>query len=112
MPAKNSFINPAIAFGALALLFSTSILGGLVFGSLAVIFAALSKDGTAKTDSKAKIAISLGLFAIVLAVVSLISNINAYINDPVYRKNVDDIFMQTYGMTASDLFKELKKSFF
>ena len=112
MPAKNSFINPAIVLGALALLFSTSILGGLVFGSLAIIFAELSKDGTARTKSKIQIAVALGLFAILLSVVSLITNINAYINDPVYRKNVDDIFMQSYGMTASDLIKELKNSLF
>ena len=112
MPAKNSFINPAIIFGSLALLFSTSVVGGLVFGSLAIIFAELAKDGTQSTNSKITIAVALGIISIILSIVSLIYNIEAYINDPIYRKNVDDIFVQSYGMTLSDFIKEFKNSFF
>ena len=108
---KNTFASAALVTGVLSLLTSSSILGGIVFGSLAIIFAFISKADNLKMPPKGRLAVNVGIIGIVTTIALLGNSIYSYHHDPAYKKNVDSAFIQMYGMSCEQFFKEIGNTF-
>lgn len=100
--------NTAFLMGVLSIpsFFLFSVTGPFLLGSMAVIFAVLSKGGRLKYSPKGRRALALGLFAIIISIVFLaysFRTLQTMLSDPDSRQRLSDILYQKYGLTLDEL---------
>ncbi len=110
---NNTFTLLALIFGSLTFLSFVTVIFPFFFGSLAVIFAILSKGGSFKMNSLAKIAVTLSLSGMVLVTAFAGSTAYMLITDEDYRAEVNAEFERINGITMeeyADMLEEIYKT--
>ncbi len=96
----NRFAVASVICGAIAVITFTSVWFPLLLGSLAVIFAVLSRNGTAKLTTYSKIGMICGLIASLGAVAMIIFvwvNLPTLLQNDAYRDMVQRLANSIYG---------------
>lgn len=106
---NNTFTILSMIFGILTFLSMLTVVFPFIFGSLAIIFAILSKGSSLHMNSLAKTAVALSLSGIVL--VSALTGSTAYllITDEEYRARVSEEFEKINGMTLEEYTEMLEE---
>lgn len=95
---------------ALASFFFFPVAGPALLGSIAVVFAVLSKGGNLKFSRRARIAFLLGMGAIVFNVLYMwaaFRTLRETLADPAGRQQLNDIIYRQYGITLDELLQQL-----
>lgn len=107
----NTFATISLIFGILAFLSLLTVVLPYVFGSLAIIFAILSKGSSLKMDSLAKTAVTISLCGILL-ITALAGNTVYRLNtDEEYRANISAEFEKIYGMSLEEYMEMLERTY-
>jgi hypothetical protein len=104
---KLSFL---LSIGALLSMFVFPVLAPCILASLAIIFAVLSKGGNLRFSRQARIAVILGVIAIVINVLFLgfsLATMKSILTDPEGRQQLSDILYRRYGMTLDELLSQI-----
>lgn len=96
----------AFGCGILAALSISTIFISISLGSLAVIFAVLSKGYDKKMNRVSLNGFWLGLAAIIFSIVIIFSNIYLYIYDDAYRGKFNDLYEELYGTSFDEYLQE------
>lgn len=107
----NTFTKLAIGLGIASIIFSTSVLPGMCFGSLAIIFAYLSKGTDLKLNSITKVAVHLGLIGVIASIGIGANIVYRYKTDSNYRAELNKEFEKVYGKDINTYFDEYIDSF-
>lgn len=104
--------NLAFVMGAFSIpsFFLLSVTGPFLFGSMAIVFAVLSKGGNLKFSPKGRRAAALGLAAILMAIAVLVyafRTMQTMLSDPSSRERISGILYQKYGLTLDELMPAL-----
>lgn len=81
-------------------------------GSMAIVFAVLSKGGNPGFSKRGKRAVILGVTAIVINIVYLFyafKTVRGLLADPAGRQQINDLLYRQYGVTLEELMPELSK---
>lgn len=109
-PKKNTFATAALVMGILSLVSLCTVIGPLVFGSLGIIFAILSREQGQKTATEALIGVvtsTIGCaISILLIVVSLIVSIRMLVN-PASREQLNQMYEDVYGYSLDEMMEEM-----
>ena len=105
----NMFSVMAVIFAMLAVL--TVLIGflPLFFGSMAIIFAVLSKGGDLRMNSLAKSSVIGSILAMIAGAAILVSAYNSLKNDPMVREAADKMMMDSYGVTFDEYWKGIEQ---
>ena len=95
---RNRFESVSILLGIGALLSCTIFYGAYIMGALAILFALLSRGGHMKMSTKAKIAVFLGIAAIVLSTILTIGAIYVAIEEFGSIENALREYCQMFGL--------------
>ena len=104
---KLSFL---LSIGALLSMFVFPVVSPCILASLAIVFAVLSKGGNLRFSRSARIALILGIIAIVINVLFLgysLVTMKAVLSDPEGRQQLSDILYRRYGMTLDELLSQI-----
>ena len=104
---KLSFL---LSIGALLSMFVFPVVAPCILASLAIVFAVLSKGGNLRFSRSARIALILGIIAIVINVLFLgysLVTMKAVLSDPEGRQQLSDILYRRYGMTLDELLSQI-----
>lgn len=104
--------NSAFLMGVLAIpsFFLFSVTGPFLLGTLAVIFAILSKGGHLKFSPKGRRAMALGVIAIIMGLIFLVYSfrtLQTMLSDPSSRQRLSDILYRKYGLTLDEVMPAL-----
>lgn len=109
---RNGFERAAIILAVGALFSCTLIYGAYILGALAILFALLSRGAQMKLSTNAKIALILGIFAIVLSTVLTIAGFYFAIEMYGSIENALREYCEMYGLDFEKefgiLFEQLK----
>ncbi len=81
-----------------------------IFGGLAILFAALSKGNTEDYSISAKLAIVIGILSILINIFFISFSFYKTLTNPVELANLNNMCMQFYGMTWTDMLNDFKNS--
>lgn len=107
----NTFNILSFAFGFIAVFSITTVVIPLFCGSLAIIFAILSKEGSLKMNVLTKWAAIISSLSIVLS--CIIAGNTAYLlaTDEEYRSKVNSAFEELYGVTMEEYMDILEQTY-
>ena len=80
-------------------------------GSMAIVFAVLSKGGSQRFSKRGERAVILGATAIVINLVYVVfafKTVRTLLADPAGRQEISDMLYRQYGVTLEELLPELK----
>jgi hypothetical protein len=102
----------AFLFGAAAipLTFLFPIVAPFLLGSMAMVFAYMSKGGNLRMSKRGRTAFFLGLAAVIINVVYMglaFRTMNVMLTDPEGRQQLNDILYRQYGMTLDELLSQI-----
>lgn len=109
---KSAFSSVALVFAIGSLLTIMTVYLPLIFGSLAIIFAVLSKGARLKFNMTELLTIALSVFSIVIVIIAMVAAIYILIMNPQYV--IDSIEMmapmleQIYGVTADEIIQQFE----
>ncbi len=86
------------------------VIAPFIFGSMAIVFAVLSKGGNMKFSRVGRIAFCLGIAAIILNIVYAwyaVRTLNETLSDPAARAQLNETLYRQYGMTLDELLEQL-----
>ncbi len=108
-PAKHvNFFETASWFLAiLAILSCTCFYGSYILGALAILFALLSRGGQMKMSPRAKLGLTLGIFAIILTTVVTIGALYIAIEEYGSIENILREYCNMYGLDFEELYGEM-----
>lgn len=109
-PPRNSMATAASVLG-LATIVTTvlcTVYIPFITGSLAILFALLSKGNCRQMNSPAKTGVTTAIIGLVMNVVLIVSVIVLYLTNPVIREQSNKLFEQRYGMTIDELWEEFR----
>ena len=95
---------------ALTSFFFFPVGGPSLLGSIAVVFAVLSKGGNLKFSRRARFAFLMGMGAIVFNVLYMLAafrTLRETLADPTARQQLNDIIYRQYGITLDELLQQL-----
>lgn len=104
MAKSNNMATVAAIFGLISVFLAQTIIIPLLFGSLAIVLAVLSKGYNKKMSTPATIGMITSLLSIVIAVAITIGSFWMYENDPEFRAQADDTFKILTGMTMEEYY--------
>lgn len=90
--------------------FISPIAAPFLLGSMAIMFAVLSKGGNLRFSRRGLIAAALGTAAIIINVVYLtlaLSTLKEMLADPAGRQQLSDMLYRQYGITLDELLPQL-----
>lgn len=102
----NIFSILAFGSGILAALSISTIFISIALGSLAVIFAVISKGYDKRMNRVSLNGLWLGLAAIIFSIVIVFSNIYLYIYDDAYRGKFNELYEELYGTSFDEYLQE------
>lgn len=107
----NTFATISLIFGILTFLSLVTVVLPYVFGSLAIIFAILSKGSSLKMDSLAKTAVTISLSGILLITAFAGNTLYRLNTDEEYRANISAEFEKIYGMSLEEYMEMLEETY-
>ena len=99
-----------LSIGALLSMFVFPVLAPCLLASMAIVFAVLSKGGNLRFSRLARLAVILGVIALVINVLFLCFSfvtMKAVLSDPEGRQQLSDILYRRYGMTLDELLSQI-----
>jgi hypothetical protein len=99
-----------LSIGALLSMFVFPVLAPCLLASMAIVFAVLSKGGNLRFSRLARLAVILGVIALVINVLFLCYSfvtMKAVLSDPEGRQQLSDILYRRYGMTLDELLSQI-----
>ena len=108
-PVANSMTVLALIFAVIAALTILTGIFPVFFGSLAILFAILSKGSNLKMDASGKISTTIATLSIVLGIV--ITGVTMYkvTYDPEMKNMVNDAFEQVYGVSFDEYMEQMQR---
>lgn len=100
--ASNKFALAALMMGVCSLFTISSVVIPFVLGSLAIIFAILSKGPQEKMSSQAKYGFALSLGSILLAFTLTVTSVSLYLFNDTWRQTVNDTYEEIYVFTLEE----------
>lgn len=112
-PRKNTngFLAASAACTMLAFITECSLPVCMVFASLTVLFAVLSKGKQLKMHSFAKMSIGISIFSLALSFTVTFLSFYRILTDPVERESFNQVYEQMYGITFDDALNEIQQLF-
>lgn len=112
----NAMAIASLVMGILAIITLCTVYLPLVFGSLSIIFAILSKGDHRHMSGFSYAGIITSVTGIVLSVVTIIAALFMLFTNPdfyqEYKKQLNDIFTQQYGISYDEWMEEYEESLF
>lgn len=108
---SNTFSTLALIFGGLTFFFFGTVIFPFFFGSLAIIFAILSKGSSFKMNPPAKIAVALSLSGMLLVTAYTGSTAYRLITDEEYRNEISAEFERINGITLEEYVDMLEETY-
>lgn len=105
----NSFLMASFICTMLAFITECSLPICMVFASLAVLFAVLSKGKQLKMHSFAKMSIGISVFSLVLSFTVTFSAFYSVLTDPAKRESFNQIYEEMYGITFDEALDEIQQ---
>jgi predicted PurR-regulated permease PerM len=99
-----------LSIGALLSMFVFPVLAPCLLASMAIVFAVLSKGGNLRFSRLARLAVILGVIALVINVLFLCYSfvtMKAVLSDPEGRQQLSNILYRRYGMTLDELLSQI-----
>lgn len=103
----NIFTIVSLMLGILAFITITSIILPVILGSLAVIFAILSKGSSKKMTGKSIAGFFMGLGAVFCSVGIVAGTIYLFINNDEYRAEFNNAYKAAYGVSFDEYMDEM-----
>ena len=109
---RSAFSSVALVFAIGSLLTVMTVYLPLIFGSLAIIFAVLSKGARLKCNITELLTIAISLFSITIVIIAMVAAIYILIMNPQYV--IDSIeamapmLEQIYGVTADEIIQQFE----
>ncbi len=112
VPPRNGMATAASVMG-LATIVTTimcTVYIPFITGSLAVLFALLSKGSGRQMNSSAATGMATAVVGLVMNVVLIVSVVVLYLTVPEVREQSDKMFKERYGMTIEEMWDELNQN--
>ncbi len=109
--SANIFLMASVICTMLAFITECSLPICMVFASLSVLFAVLSKGKQLKMHSFAKTCIGISIFSLVLSFTLTVSAFYNVLADPVKREEFNQIYEEMYGITFDEVLNQFQQSF-
>lgn len=106
----NSFLAASATCALFAFLTECFLPLSMVFASLAILFAVLSKGKQLKMHSFAKMSVGLAIFSMVFSASILAFSIWTVFTVPSERERFNQTYKQMYGTTFDEAFEEFQQS--
>lgn len=105
----NSMATVSFIFGTISIIFSLMRLGFFsVFpGVFAIIFAILAKGRSEQFTGNNKFSVAMGVFGIIVGISTTIYYIYLILTDPSYMQQLNDLYLQLYGISFEDMLEEV-----
>lgn len=108
---SNTFATVAIALGIISILSLTSIIFPLILGSLAIIFAILSKGSNLKMSKNGFIGFTTGITSIVGSIIFTAVTIYMILFNQDYRDYMNEQYKSRIGVTFDEYVEILKDAY-
>lgn len=109
--SANVFLVASVICTMLAFITECSLPICMVFASLTILFAVLSKGKQLKMHSFAKMSIGISIFSIALSFTVTFLSFYKILADPVERENFNQIYEEMYGITFDEALDEIQQLF-
>lgn len=109
--SANGFLVASVICTMLAFITECSLPICMVFASLTILFAVLSKGKQLKMHSFAKMSIGISIFSIALSFTVTFLSFYKILTDPVERENFNQIYEEMYGITFDEALDEIQQLF-
>lgn len=106
----NSFLAASVTCALFAFLTECFLPLSMVFASLAILFAVLSKGKQLKMHSFAKTSVGIAIFSMVFSVSILAYSIWIVFTVPSERERFNQTYEQMYGITFDEALEEFQQS--
>lgn len=100
------FLSAAIMCAVISFLTQCFLPLSMIFASLAIMFAILSKGRLLKMHSIAKASTGIAVFSIILSVSMTVYSFVVILTDPAQREALNHTYEQMYGITFDEAFNE------
>lgn len=107
----NSFLAASATCALFAFLTECFLPLSMVFASLAILFAVLSKENRLKMHSFARMSVGIAVFSMVFGVSILAFSVWTVFTVPGERERFNQTYEQMYGITFDEAFEEFQQSF-
>lgn len=107
----NGFLAASFVCTMLAFITECSLPVCMVFASLTVLFAILSKGKQLKMHSFAKMSIGISIFSLALSFIVTFLSFYRILTDPAEREDFNQIYEQMYGITFDEALDEIEQLF-
>ena len=105
----NSFLLVSAVCTMLAFITECSLPICMVFVSLAILFAVLSKGKQLKMHSFAKLSIGISIFSLVFSLSVTFLSFYSVLTDPAKREAFNQIYEEMYGVTFDEALDEIQQ---
>ncbi len=103
----NKYCSVAVTCAVISIMTLQSVIVSAVAGSLAIIFAVLSKQKDKKMNGPAKSAFIVGILGIFLSFAVLFGTAYFYLTDESYKATLDQSYKAMYGYTPEEYINQL-----
>lgn len=110
MQGANSFLAASATCALFAFLSECFLPLSMVFASLAILFAVLSKGKQLKMHSFAKMSVGIAVFSLVFGASILAFSIWTVFTVPEERERFNQTYEKVYGVTFDEAFEEFQQS--
>ena len=97
---------------AMAAFFTFTVFPAAIFGTLAVLFALLSRGSKNRPERNAGIGMTLGIIALCLNLVTTGYAMYRFFTDPVFYAQVNDSFRSLYGENIEEFIQDMQDGSF
>lgn len=108
-PPRNSMATAASILG-LATIVTTvlcTVYIPFITGSLAVLFALLSKGSSSRMNPTATTGVTTAVVGLVMNVALIVSVVVLYLTNPMIHEQANKLFEQRYGMTIDEMWEDM-----
>ena len=110
----NTFAKTAMVLGIIAILsvFTFTVYPAMIFGSLAIILAVLSKGMDKKMHKNAGTGVITGIIALVINVIIIAASFYMVFTKTEYRQQLNNVYESLYGESFDDMLESIKDGTF
>lgn len=105
----NGFLAASVICAAFSFISECALPICMIFVSLSIVFAILSKGKQLKMHIFASISVGISVFSLVLSFSVTAASVYRVLTDPVERENFNRIYEQMYGESFDDSLNEIKQ---
>lgn len=103
----NSFAKASLLLAFVSIMLANTIVFPVMFGSLSIIFAVLSKESEKQMSKPMVATVALSSISMVIAVAYLGYGVYMYKNDPEFRANINQQYQDIYGVSLDEYLSDI-----